>query len=209
MSEGEDRTKYLGGTDVSAILGLNPYKTPLQVWLQKTGNAPEQADNPAMKWGRLLEAPIADEFARLRGVQLKPGGFVTIKDKPYLAAHPDRLFADDSAVLEVKTAGVRSAARWGQDGSPEMPPEYLAQVHWYILLKMVPVAYVAVLIGGSDYREYEVKADAEVEGRMQAAAERFWTDHVLTGKEPAIDGDATTAEYLARKFKVKDRKSVV
>lgn len=204
MSEDRDRKTYIGGTDVSAILGLNPYKSPLQVFLEKTGNLQPQADNPAMKWGRILEAPVAEEFARLRNVQLKPGGFITVKDRPYLGAHPDRLFADNSALLEVKTAGVRSAVRWGQDGSPEIPVEYLTQVHWYLLVAQIPLAYVAVLIGGSDYREYEVKADREVEGSMQAAAEKFWTDHVLTGREPAIDGEASTAEYLSRKFKVND-----
>ena len=67
------------------------------------------------------------------------------------------------------------------------------------------MAFVAVLIGGSDYREFEVKKDAELEGQMQDAAEKFWQDHVLAGVPPELDGDDTTTDYLAKKFPVNDQ----
>ena len=35
----KERTKGIGGSDVSTILGLNPYKTPLQLWEEKTGKS--------------------------------------------------------------------------------------------------------------------------------------------------------------------------
>lgn len=60
----QDRSKYLGGSDVGAILGLSPYKTPLDVWLEKTGKHSEQKDSLPLRFGSFAESFVASEYAR-------------------------------------------------------------------------------------------------------------------------------------------------
>ena len=40
----QDRSKYIGGSDIGAILGLSPFKSPLAVWMEKTGKEVKPVD---------------------------------------------------------------------------------------------------------------------------------------------------------------------
>lgn len=63
----EQRRAGIGGSDVAALLGLSKWKSPYQLFLEKTGNAPPQEDNEAMYWGRMLEPVIRDAYEEKTG----------------------------------------------------------------------------------------------------------------------------------------------
>ena len=174
-----DRTQWLaerragiGGSDVAAILGLSPWKTPLAVYLDKIGQADEQPDNAAMAWGRALEPVIRQAYSDETGRDVATFAEALVHpDHAFMRANVDGL-TNDERVFEAKTA--RTAHDWGEPGSDQVPLPYLLQVQHYMAVTGYAVADVAVLIGGSDFRIYEVPADAELQAGMIDSEAEFW-----------------------------------
>ena len=127
----EGRRLGLGGTDVAAVVGLNPYRTAWDVWAEKVGlvEPPELDHVPAVRWGKVLEPTIAETWAgNDRRVDLvEPGSVLVHPERPWLRGTPDRLAVDQALVLEIKTAGLRQAPFWGESGTDEIPEPYLAE----------------------------------------------------------------------------------
>ena len=178
----KDRRKGIGGSDVAAIIGINPWQTPLDVYLDKTGQTPlETPDNPAMYWGRQLEDLVAQEFALRteKTVQRRNNSYVH-PDHEFLRANLDRYIVGERAVLECKTASEWSKDEWGPNGSNTdtdadcVPMMYLCQVMHYMTVTGYHHAYLAVLIGGRDYRMYEIPYNEAIAGKLLAKCRSFW-----------------------------------
>ncbi len=175
------RRSGIGGSDVAAILGLSNWKTPYSVWQDKIGQGVEIEDNAPMKWGRALEPVIRQEYAEATGrVVLQPTNMLRHPKYEFMLANLDGM-TEDRRVVEIKTA--RSAQGWGEPGSDQVPQDYMFQVQHYMAVTGFEVADVAVLIGGSDFRLYEVPADAELQEMMIDAESRFW-QLVITNTPP-------------------------
>lgn len=198
----EDRTTFIGGSDIAAIAGLSPYRSALDVYLEKTGQAPAFEGNEATRWGSALEPLIAQRYAERMGREVYAPTSVAIHPAhPWYRAHFDRLVRSPRLLLEIKTAGARQAHRWGTPGTDEIPEEYLAQVHWYLpLLPEVEAAEVPVLIGGQDFRIYRVERNPTLSAELLEIGHRFWTDNVLKRVPPEVDGSESAAAWLARRF---------
>ena len=69
----QDRTQFIGGSDIGAILGLSPYRTPIDVWLEKTGEDKSKEANLAMRFGSFAEEFIAKEYAKARDEKILHG----------------------------------------------------------------------------------------------------------------------------------------
>jgi putative phage-type endonuclease len=177
-----ERATGIGGTDISAIIGVNPWRSPVDVWAEKTGRGVPAPDNPAMRAGRLLEPVIAQMYSEDTGLTVTRG-LPEIRKEGVLIGHLDGLVAAAGRVWEAKTA--RTGDGWGAPGTDDVPLHYAAQVQWYCGLSELPAADVAVLIGGSDFRIYHLRADAALFAEMRDAALRFWRDHVQADAPPA------------------------
>lgn len=194
----------IGGTMIAAICGVHPYVTPFDAWLRLTGQVQPKEENQAMYWGTRLEAVVADEFALRNNVKvITPNPAQLVHPvHAFLTGTPDRYIDGVPEGLEVKTAGARSAHRWG-DGIVEqdaIPDEYLCQVHWYIHLRGADLWHVAVLIGGQEYRQFRIQPDAEFEGLLEERALKFWRDFVETGKAPEMTYSETAAAWVKEKY---------
>ncbi|KAB0670281.1 YqaJ viral recombinase family protein [Oryzomonas sagensis] len=188
------RRSGIGGSDAAAVLGVSRYATPYQVYLDKRGELPEPPESPAMFWGRALEPAIRQRYADATGRTVRvPGRIVRHRERPYLLATLDGV-TDDGRVLEIKTA--RSAEGWGEPGSDEIPEAYLCQVQHYLMVTGLELADVAVLIGGQDFRLYEVRADRELQELMAGREAEFW-GRVERGEPP----DAASMADLALRFR--------
>ena len=175
------RTTGIGGSDVAAILGLSKWKTPLQVYQEKRGELAPQDDNDAMRWGRYLEPVVRQAYADETGREVRvPTDMVRHPLYAHMLANLDG-FTDDRRVFEAKTA--RTGEGWGEPGSDEIPHPYLLQVQHYMEVTGFEVADVAVLIGGSDFRLYEVPADRELQEMLIDAEAEFW-ERVTKGEPP-------------------------
>lgn len=168
----QQRRLGIGGSDVAAILGISRWKTPLDVYLDKIGEAEEQPDNAAMQFGRLLEPVLLTLYAEQSGQALVevPPSMHHVKHS-FMMASLDGLTAS-GRVVEIKTA--RWSDGWGEPGTDEIPDYYTSQVQHYLAVTAKPVADVAVLIGGSDFRIYTVEADQELQALLIEQEAAFW-----------------------------------
>jgi putative phage-type endonuclease len=187
-----DRRSGIGGSDAAAVLGLSKWKTPFAVYQEKVGEILETTENEAMLWGKALEPVIRQQYAERTGrAVLVPDGMLTHPKHSFMLANLDG-FTDDKRIVEIKTA--RTADEWGEPGTDEVPQAYLIQVQHYMAVTGFPVADVAVLIGGQDFRLYEVPADAELQEMMIEGEAEFWK-RVVDRNPP----DATSfADVVAR-----------
>jgi putative phage-type endonuclease len=194
----ELRKQGIGGSDAAAVLGISKWSSPLTVWLEKTGRK-EPADlssNQAVEWGKRLEDPIAEKFADEHPGMLveRPSGMYRSTDHPHMLANVDRALVDIDrrfGILEVKTAGLYSESAW-DDG---VPVHYLAQVTHYLAVTGYSVAYVAVLIGGQDYRDYRIERDEDDIADLVRLETDFW-ELVESDTEPEIIGSPDEGETL-------------
>lgn len=192
----------IGGSDVAAILGLSPWQSRFSLWHRKAGLAGDQQDTPAMSWGRRLEPVIADKWAEDRPrLTVSRAGTYRSKERPWQLANPDRLIAIGRGkpryVLEVKTAHGFDNHAWGRAGTDEIPVYYRVQVIWYCDVFGFDTCHLAVLIGGSDYREFTVAYDPAEARLMRDAAEAF-LDSVRSGDRPPIDDADATYQTVRR-----------
>ncbi len=197
----EARRRGIGGSDIGAIAGLCPYRTPLDVWLDKTGQKEPWAGNEATYWGHALEDVIAIRYAQETGHGLSSPGLIVHPEQAWRLGNPDRLVNAERILIEIKTANIRQAHRWGEAGTDEIPEEYLAQVQWYLgLLPDYPVAEIPVLLGGQDYRVYRVERNQALIDALAELGAHWWRDHIVANKPPPVDGSESAREWIARRF---------
>jgi putative phage-type endonuclease len=188
----------IGGTDIGAILGLSPYKTPLALWSELvSGESNPHRDLLHLRFGKHNESFVAHEYEResqLFTVEHRPTLFH--KEHGFMFGHIDRFVQDmpdtpaviDGVVtaqrlLECKTSSAFNKNDWGEAGTDQVPPLYLVQCAWYLAITECEAADLAVLIGNSDFRIYTIERDLELEGLILSHASSFWHEHVL-GRTP-------------------------
>lgn len=196
------RQSGIGGSDIAAILGLSQFKTALDVYAAKTnpqGEPEKQAEH--LYWGHALEAPIAARFSEETGH--------LIFRQPEIRRHPqhewaianaDALILDKETnqpigILEIKTSSAYKSKAWSLDNAEEIPIEYFAQVQWYLEIFNLDMAYLAVLIGGNQYRHYPIKRDREIGANLLEKGHEFWHKHVLAQVPPPPQSAADVAKF--------------
>jgi putative phage-type endonuclease len=196
------RRRYIGATDGAAVLGISPWKSRAEVWLEKTyrENPPDISDKEPIVIGNLLEDDVAELYHRQTGNALvKYDGAARHPDYPFIACHPDyKAMPDDDVaewwLLECKTAGIASPMRaekrleWGLEGSDEIPQQYLVQCHHQMLCcPGVPWVDLAALIGGRGLVIHRVHRDEEFLRWYEAKLVEFWSQYVETDTPPPAE----------------------
>ncbi len=192
-----DRSKYLGGSDIGAVLGLSKYRTLLEVWLEKTGKETLKKSSLPLRFGSFAEEFVASEYSLATGYQLLHDESIRIHPEyPFMSAHIDRFVLGDgnelppTRILECKTANPFSSGDWGESGSDGVPLSYLCQCVWYMAVTGIAKTDLAVLFGNSDFRVYEITKDPELEELVLQRAAAFWHDYVLKDTPPPVQSEA-------------------
>lgn len=191
----------IGSSDAAAAVGISSYKSPLELWLEKTGRQPaaDLAANDAVFWGSTLEHIIANVYAertgskvrRLNAVLQHPAYQFMLANLDRVVSHPE----DGNGILEVKTAGFHSAQFW-EDGVPD---GYQCQVLHQLAVTGKEWCDVAVLIGGQDFRVYRIVRDeAKIADLIQREA-KFWLC-VVKDIPPPADGSESSGRALASMY---------
>ena len=207
-----DRTKYIGGSDIGAILGLSRFRSPLEVWMEKTGKAVKQLDSLPLRFGSFAEEFVASEYSRSTGFELMHDESIHIHpEHSFMSAHIDRFILGDGVgsppnrILECKTANPFARGEWGEPGTDQVPMSYLCQCIWYMAVTGIEQCDLAVLFGNSDYRIYEVARDLELEALVIEKALHFWNEYVLKDTPPPAQ---TEGDYQSL-FKKSDSNKTV
>lgn len=202
-----DRSKFIGGSDAAGVLNLSRWKTPLQVWAEKTGQiVPKEMETEAKELGRELENYVARRFMRKTGKKLRRVNETLFHPKyPFLGANVDRLLIGEDAGLECKTASAWKKREWGGE---EIPQEYLIQCLHYMAVTGKPKWYIAVLVGNEEFKWKEIVRDERLIRDVVNKEVAFWNDYVL----PCIMPTTITkrdADTLYELFPVAEEGSVI
>ena len=177
------RRNGIGASDIAAVLGISPWKTPLQLYLDKRGELPPQEDAPQLRRGRMLEPLVLDFYADETGHQVTRQQECVTGAEPWMMATLDGFDAIDNAPVEAKTVNAFSAQEFGEHGSDDIPLHYSAQVHWQMMLTDASTGYLAALIGSDDFRIFTIQRDRDLELLLIARATEFW-QRVQSGTPP-------------------------
>jgi putative phage-type endonuclease len=196
------RRAGIGGSDAAAVCGLDPYRSPFELWLDKTGLFSDDAGaGEAADWGNLLEPVIADEVGRREALQvIHLGWMLGHPDHHFMLADLDRVFIDPddvTAVLEIKTTSPFRADEWRD----RIPIPVMCQTQHYLAVTGLPYALVAVLIGGQRLVTHRVERDDDLIGTLIDQETAFW--RLVTDREPPEpDGSKATTDLLGRLYDV-------
>jgi len=185
------RSQGIGGSEIAAVLGLNPYCTPLDIWARKTGRVGDQEASEPMILGTHIGPGIAKAYAEISGrVITHIGAYERTHRHPELplaVATPDGLIrkskhAAPYETLECKRPNPRNWERWGEPGTDQVPEEVYLQAMW--TAGVVGMSGATIVMPAYSLQSYYVPFDRELFGVMYCKAERFWEDHVCTGRPP-------------------------
>ena len=194
----ELRAKRIGGSDIGAIIGVNPYKSIVDVYVDKTEGSNFKG-NELTHWGHMLEGTILKEFSnKHKELIVYEVPYSVIND--FLIANLDGALKDketgDYGVLEIKTTSIWNKKEWEED---TIPQSYYAQVQHYLMLTGYRFAYVAVLIGGQQYKEFKVERNEEDIELIRNKATEFYNENILKLIPPMPDGSDAYMQHLKKK----------
>ena len=192
------REKRIGGSDIGAILGVNPYKSIIDVYIDKTEGSTFKG-NAATHWGHMLEGTVIKEFASKHSELIVYEAPYSIVDN-FFIANLDGVLKDketgDYGVLEIKTTSIWNKKEWEED---TIPQSYYAQVQHYLMLTGYKFAYIAVLIGGQQYKEFKVERSEEDIELIRNKATEFYNENILKLIPPMPDGSDAYMNHLKKK----------
>ena len=194
------RQQGIGGSDAGAILGVNRWRTPFQVYMDKTQEINEPSEqSEAAYWGTELEDLVAREFSKRAGKKVRRRNAILQSiEYPFMTANLDREIVGEKSLLECKTVNAFGAKEWD---SEEVPASYLVQVMHYLAVTGYEKAFIAVLIGGQKFLYKEVDRDEELIEMIVNAEKDFWENSIVKKVPPPLDGSAAAEKYVKEKYK--------
>ena len=194
------RTKGIGGSDVSVIAGVNPFRSIFQLWLEKTGQVePEETENDNTHFGNVLEPVVKREFSKRTDLKVRAKrALLQSEEYPFMLADLDGVIYENGKMnlFEAKTASAYKQEIW-EKGIPE---EYVLQVQHYMAVTGAEKTYLAALVGGNRFYWKVVRRDEQKIAEIIALEKAFWEENVLAGKEPVPDGSGATTDFLNEKY---------
>lgn len=208
----EQRKHGVSGSDLAAVLGLSPWKSPQDVWAEKLDLAPPFEGNAATERGNFLEPAILAWTGKVTGLVIEgnPDRTYQSPEHPLLMATPDGIaYADGRPIktVEVKSPGPRTARHWEdpQEVPDGIPVYYVPQVQLEMHCVGLDRAIISALIGG-DLRVYEMHLSPDFIEAAADRVQRFWR-HVER-REPIPIGDVQgeearlkAAEWIRKYYK--------
>jgi len=189
------RTQGIGGSDVSAIAGLNKWKSVVQVFFEKT-QAIEKEDiqSESAYFGNVLEEVVAKEFSKRTDLKVqRRNAILQHPEYPWMLANVDRLIVGEKIGLECKTASEYLKKEWGDE---EVPAAYLLQCQHYMAVTGYEAWWIAVLIGGNKFVHKKIERDEELIQYLIDIEKDFWINNVEKNEPPMFDGSDASTELL-------------
>jgi predicted phage-related endonuclease len=182
----------VGGSDVSAILGMNPYRGPIDVWRRCMGEAVEPPNPKILRRGQLMEPVIRAMASEEYDLHLMGPKSLRDPTRPYL-----RVSLDDVNLvneLEREVVEFKSVSEWSRPAyyAGKYPAHHEIQCQVYMAALGAPRARLIALVGLDDLRQFIIEGDAELQTMLLESVDRFWRDYVVT--------TSTYGDYLTSRF---------
>lgn len=192
------RKMGIGGSEAAVIMGMNSWKSPYQLWLEKVGEveAEDISDKEPVYWGTKLEQLVADKFCEDEGKKVRKCGLYRSNKYPFMLGSFDRLLVGEDAGLECKTTNSFNRKAWDEG---QIPPSYYVQCQHYMAVSGFPLWYIACLVGGNHYVCWKIERDENDIKTLIEAEEDFW-NKVQTHTMPDVDGSDSCSQSIRQKF---------
>lgn len=203
----EIRKNGIGGSDSAAIVGLDRYRSPFDVYADKLGLKQEQPDNEAMRQGRDLEEYVASRFCEQTGKKVRRrNAILQHPEHHWMLGNIDRWVVGENAGLEAKTTSVLNRCKFSQG---EFPANHYVQCMHYMAVTGAERWYLAELVLNKGFYVFTIERDeTEIQALIEAEKD-FWENHVLKQIPPAPDGSESTSEVIKQLFpEAKEREEV-
>lgn len=197
----EQRKQGIGGSDAAVVVGLSPFKSAYQLYLEKRGEVPvDDKETLQQRLGNLLEAPVAELYCEETGREMRRQPLAYHFEYPWMLANIDRQIIKDPrgpGIYEGKTTNEWIGS--GIHGVDDLPDHYFIQAQHYMAVYDYAWASFGILIGTSRFVWFDIERDEAVIKELIVQEQEFW-DRVQTGRPPAIDGSERTAELIKKLY---------
>jgi len=177
------RNTFIGGSDVAAILGINPYKTAYEVWEEKKHGIKTFDGNNATEWGQKLEPIIVDNCSQINKFDIgyRNDKFVS-KVNPILGCHPDGIsITPKPKLIEAKTVSSKAYKNWQN----ELPLEYFCQVqHNMFCCDLEEAIFICLVLDDRYYFEINVNRDNDFIEKQNAYLTEWWNKYIVGDEIP-------------------------
>lgn len=191
------RQAGIGGSDASCIAGLNPWKSAIQLYMDKKEENPQEQKSLRMELGNRLEGLVAELFTEATGLKVRNVNGILKNDKyPFAIANIDRAIVGEKAFLECKTTNSYALKEW-EEG---VPAHYEIQCLHYMAITGATHCYIAALIGNSDFIWHKIERDQETIDYLMQIERDFWENNIEKDVVPMPDGSDAYSEYLKKKY---------
>ena len=190
----ELRKQGVGASEIGALLGVDPYKTAMAVWMDKF-RAPDELDNHHIRRGNYLEDGLRQWASEEIGIEFKECETLRHPEHERIFATPDGISTE--GVLEIKSPSPRNYWQWGE--GEDVPDQYAAQLAQQMLVTGLPRGFLVVFLG-DDLRVYSFEREEQLERVIIERINTFWRDHVETEEPPPADWSKEWNDYLAERF---------
>jgi putative phage-type endonuclease len=187
----EERRQYLGASEIAAVMGLDKWKTPLDIFQEKTGLAEPFAGNKYTERGNRLESIAAELFTELTGQKLqRRNQAYTHPQYPFIVGHIDRVFVGEKKLAEIKCPSIAAFRKYQREGLPE---SMVIQMQMYLgLTGFASGTWLIFCADAWDLVTFDIEFDEAIYEAAVVAAVMFWNNCVVPGHAP--DASAAASE---------------
>lgn len=188
------RSKYIGGSDAAAVVGLNPFRSAYALWAEKTGKVEGFDGNLATEVGTYLEDFVAKKFEEVTGKKVRNSNQSFFNsDYPWAIANIDREIVGEDAGLEIKTTDSLNLKKFK---GGDFPATYYAQMIHYLAVTGKKCWYLAVLVGNKEFLWFTVERDEDEINALMEAEASLW-ENIQSDTPPDVDGRESTTDAIS------------
>ena len=176
----ELRKTRIGGSDISAISGTNPFSSIHDLWMIKTGRREEDAPSMAMNHGIMLEPVALAKYNMDSNTNFEPD-VVFYEEWDVAMASLDGISPDRKTTLEIKCPFKPKSYEMALFGI--IPEYYLDQIQWQLMCSNAEKAVYFVFIDETQSQAIDVLPDVKRQLKLFKMAKEFW-QMVLDDIEP-------------------------
>lgn len=188
----EKRKKYIGSSEVAAIMGRNPYENAYDVWFEKTGKLEtEKEETEDMQLGHQFES-VAIKLAEKQLGQILTGTFLEfIIEGAHIISHPDGIVQSidkNNEPVEAKESGIRNPfyakENWGDANTDQVPDMVLIQAQVHIIATKKSICHIPAILGGRGFVMFFTPEAKWLQEQILNAAGHFWDEHIVKDIPP-------------------------
>ena len=196
------RNKGLGGSDAAAVSGLSPWKSPIKVWMEKTGRSEQAPDSEMFRQGRDFEEYVGKRFEEASGMKVRRrNAILQHPEHNWMLANIDRWVVGTNEGLEIKTTSAFNASEWDNG---KIPLQYEIQCHHYMAVTGADAWWIACLIFNRAFTYKRIQRDESIISNLISIEEDFWRNNIIPDVMPAPDGSGDAEEAIKNLYPAED-----